>query len=95
MLELFTRVTLQDQLQNASGGDIPIVHQHDLECSRLADSESRLMELEVNPERLEGFTHVVREPRLELERFDVLEMISGIGPGPFAREVTDRRVRDI
>jgi hypothetical protein len=47
---------LQDQLQNAIGGDIPIVHQHDLECSRLADPESRLMEFEVDAERLEGFT---------------------------------------
>ena len=89
MLELFTRVTLQGQLQNASGGDLPIVHQHARECSRHAGLERRLMELEVNPERLEGFTHVVREPRLELERFDVLEMICGIGPGRCACEIDE------
>ena len=69
--------------------DIPIVDQHDLERPRLACLERRLMELEVDPERLEGLAQVVREVRLELERFDVAEMIGGIGSRARAREVDE------
>ena len=89
MLQLLTGLTLHGQFQNAARGDLPIVDQQDLECSRLAGLESRLMKLEVHAERLEGFTHVVRELRLELERSNVLEMISRIGPGRCARQIDE------